>query len=52
MILLVLGSYKQMGINENGKYPSSELCNSIQNRFSGSERFKYAYNKNLKKIIQ
>jgi hypothetical protein len=40
------GSYKQMGINENGKYPSSELCNSIQNRFSGSERFKYAYNKN------
>ena len=34
-----------MGINSEGKYPSSELTNSVQNRFSGSERFKYAYNK-------
>ena len=40
------GSYKQMGINDQGKYPSSVLTNSVQNRFPGSERFKYAYNKN------
>ena len=39
------GSYKQMGINDQGKYPSSELANSVQNRFSGAERFKYDYNK-------
>ena len=35
------GEYKHMNINTSGKYPSSILANSIQNKFSNEQRFKY-----------
>ena len=35
------GAYKHMNINLSGKYPSSSLTNSIQNKFSNEQRFKY-----------
>lgn len=34
------GSYKHMNINQYGKYPSSILSNSIQNKFGREIRFK------------
>ena len=35
------GSYKYMNMNKYGKYPSSILSNSIQNKFGNETRFKY-----------
>lgn len=36
------GAYQHMKINKNGRYPSSMISNSIQNKFGNEERFKYA----------